>query len=566
MRNSDLSPRRARIGFLVVFLGACLYGMAARAISITELFFSGVPDDSLYYLKTALNFSQGLGSSFDGINLTNGYHPLWFLLLTMLFRFSPFGSDPVPNLYLAVFGQVFITACFIALLCHLVYRITRDLVLSISVAIAVLLRFTYRIVNLLETPLQLITFCAFVILLLSALRHVEAGHGGWRGNGRLVLLGLAGALVFLARTDMLILGVLAFVPLVLKYGLDLKKLAAYAVPLFSIVFCYWAVNYVCFGSAMPISGVVKLDATRYMFQTLGLRDALLKKLRFVFGPHELHSIPDKLLIQFFAFAPSVALGVCMWCHRRFSNEELVMVALSLLVVHWVMVGYGLSLLTRRCARALVPRVVLVGLLVGGVAVVSREDIRVTVWRAKRTLSGGFSARLDPNIPKPVGDPAVLLDLARFMQGGFFEGRRIGSFNAGILGFFSGRQVTNLDGLINSSEYRKLVRAGRQKDYLKDDFDLFVEYHAQYIDLYTSLGFRMYNVREYIQDPVPPFNNIKYNDAPDYRVYVRNDICDEFEAFLRSLSKPDLDLDALGPAGREPERSRAGTRLPAEIRL
>jgi len=31
-------------------------------------------DDSYFYLKTALNFSIGNGSSFDGINLTNGLH------------------------------------------------------------------------------------------------------------------------------------------------------------------------------------------------------------------------------------------------------------------------------------------------------------------------------------------------------------------------------------------------------------------------------------------------------------------------------------------------------------
>ncbi len=53
-------------------------------------------DDSFFYLKTAYNFSKGLGSTFDGVNITNGYHPLWFiilsayfLLLNQFFTFSP---------------------------------------------------------------------------------------------------------------------------------------------------------------------------------------------------------------------------------------------------------------------------------------------------------------------------------------------------------------------------------------------------------------------------------------------------------------------------------------------
>ena len=37
-------------------------------------------DDAYYYFKVAQNISEGHGSTFDGINLTNGYHPLWMLV------------------------------------------------------------------------------------------------------------------------------------------------------------------------------------------------------------------------------------------------------------------------------------------------------------------------------------------------------------------------------------------------------------------------------------------------------------------------------------------------------
>ncbi len=40
-------------------------------------------DDSFYYFKTAQYLAEGKFSTFDGgITRTNGYHPLWLLLIT----------------------------------------------------------------------------------------------------------------------------------------------------------------------------------------------------------------------------------------------------------------------------------------------------------------------------------------------------------------------------------------------------------------------------------------------------------------------------------------------------
>ncbi len=42
-------------------------------------------DDGYYYLQIAWHISEGHGTTFDGINFTNGYYPLWLLLLVPLF-------------------------------------------------------------------------------------------------------------------------------------------------------------------------------------------------------------------------------------------------------------------------------------------------------------------------------------------------------------------------------------------------------------------------------------------------------------------------------------------------
>src|SRR5262249_53186180 len=52
-------------------------------------------DDSFYYYVVARNFARGQFSTFDGMNLTNGYHPIWAWLLTPTFWFV---SDPTRSL------------------------------------------------------------------------------------------------------------------------------------------------------------------------------------------------------------------------------------------------------------------------------------------------------------------------------------------------------------------------------------------------------------------------------------------------------------------------------------
>ncbi len=47
-------------------------------------------DDAFFYFKVAQNIAAGLGSSFDGIGLSNGYHPLWMLVCIPVFALAKF--------------------------------------------------------------------------------------------------------------------------------------------------------------------------------------------------------------------------------------------------------------------------------------------------------------------------------------------------------------------------------------------------------------------------------------------------------------------------------------------
>src|SRR5262245_13750371 len=70
--------------------GWIVLGLAGYSLGVTAWLLANVTpllvvDDGFYYFKIAQNLARGAGSSFDGINPTNGYHPLWLLCLVPVF-------------------------------------------------------------------------------------------------------------------------------------------------------------------------------------------------------------------------------------------------------------------------------------------------------------------------------------------------------------------------------------------------------------------------------------------------------------------------------------------------
>src|SRR6186997_3194204 len=63
---------------VVVSLVTLVPALAWLSARFPNLFFE---DDAYFYLQIAWNLGRGAGSTFDGINVTNGYHLLWAALL-----------------------------------------------------------------------------------------------------------------------------------------------------------------------------------------------------------------------------------------------------------------------------------------------------------------------------------------------------------------------------------------------------------------------------------------------------------------------------------------------------
>ena len=64
-------------------------------------------DDVFYYFKVAQNVAEGYGFSFDGINLTNGFHPLWMAICIPIFSLAKYSLVlPLRLIILVKYQQV----------------------------------------------------------------------------------------------------------------------------------------------------------------------------------------------------------------------------------------------------------------------------------------------------------------------------------------------------------------------------------------------------------------------------------------------------------------------------
>src|SRR5512141_103477 len=118
------------IALTVVVLGAYIYAALSDAQNLSWRWFTR--DDAYYYFKVAQNISEGHGSTFDGVNPTNGYHPLWMLICIPIFALARFDLIlPLRILLLVMSGLSVATAI-------LLYRLVGKIFIPALGAIAAL--------------------------------------------------------------------------------------------------------------------------------------------------------------------------------------------------------------------------------------------------------------------------------------------------------------------------------------------------------------------------------------------------------------------------------------------
>jgi len=226
------TPRSSMIFACTLFATAICLRLAGQYFADGGLY---LEDDAYYYIVVARNIVQSGLSSFDGQTLTNGYHPLWLLIVVaqdLLFGSSPYLTVAI-ELVLGTAGLWFFLASF---------RTSSPF-----------FRFAFAIAYMaLLWPLTAkgmeITLLAFSAGLFTRLAVQQ-----FEGRDRGLALGLAALLCIGARLDA---AVFILPTLLLVLGSSRRMLVPLA--LIGVVGALYAgANLWLFGLPFPISGAIK---------------------------------------------------------------------------------------------------------------------------------------------------------------------------------------------------------------------------------------------------------------------------------------------------------------------
>lgn len=187
----DGTSDRTGRGVLAVVFALGLALRLAVAVLPERLLLRVTIDDALYYVGVAQEVVAGNGSSFDGIHPTNGYHPLWLLLITPFTALSGGGTGLIRLLVLV---QTALGAATFLLVARLLGRRLGRRATAFGLAVWWL---TPMSVLTSQTGVETSLACfAVALTVLAAVRYAAAPSV--RGAA---LLGAAAGVAFLARSD-----------------------------------------------------------------------------------------------------------------------------------------------------------------------------------------------------------------------------------------------------------------------------------------------------------------------------------------------------------------------------
>jgi len=185
---------------IIVVMSISLYAALSDPQNLSWRWFTR--DDAYYYFKVAQNISEGHGSTFDGINPTNGYHPLWMLVCIPVFALARFDLIlPLRLLLLVMSGLSVATGI-------LLYRlIGRIFMPAIGAAAAVFWVFSRDVLNTLyQNGLESGIAALFIVLLVYKLYEFEAS---WRksevSSKQVAILAIIAVLAMFSRLDLVFL-------------------------------------------------------------------------------------------------------------------------------------------------------------------------------------------------------------------------------------------------------------------------------------------------------------------------------------------------------------------------
>ncbi len=446
----------------VISAGALAFVAYVATVPVVDLT-QRTTDDSYYYFKTARNIVAGLGPTFDGINRTNGFHPLWMAML-LPFEWLAHGDSVLAlRIMYAFVGVVAGTTLWAAYRTATVFSGRSGGVIAVCAMLGPW--FLNPVINGLETGILILQL--FLLMWAAHRYDLLSLQAEPRKN---VFLGLMLAILFLCRLDSIFV-VLAVFGVIGVRGLlrtdgdagpgkALVKLFQVGFSALIVVTPYLLWNLMSFGHLVPVSGAIKStfpDVSTY-------------------GPYRFVDFHTRLGTVELAFSLVV---LALFCVRRIlaDNDRAAGIAIGMrsdiliavfigCVVHYIntmafmnwaawwwhfssytpMVVVLGAMLFDRMRRALGPREWFTFVAVASVMALNVFGQNYDLRRRGSHHVPWYNAAIAAGSELP-------------------EGSVIGMTDCGLFGYFCKYPTVNLDGVINGFEYQKALSEGRLGEYL-----------------------------------------------------------------------------------------------------
>ncbi len=411
-----------------------------------------VPDDAFYYFGVAEHIREGWWFSFDGLTRTNGFHPLWVLVITPVLAVA--GHQFV---YVLIVGAV-LTAFAIAVLARCVEHLwdTRTAV-AFSALMALNPVVFAHAVNGLETGVLLLT--TSLLLWMAYVRGVRSPRDA-------VGFGVITAAVCLSRTDAAFLAALVWLGGLIgqrHQPVDAFRLLVRAGLVAALIMAPWFIyNAVVFGSVVQDSGraFVVMEQRYHSFH--GSLDVLATRSAAVLTSG-LGALGDRLgLVHQAGLVLAGILGAIAFRRRGATLARVGFVTTLLAYAAAILLAGAWRLVIREWYLA--PIVALAMLLVAlSVSLLPRRSLMygaALFIGVVLSVEGRDVVRRGP-WPDQSAEPARL----RVVAANLPADAVVGNSDAGMWGWFAPFTTVNLDGLANS-EVLPAITNGRMLDYIR----------------------------------------------------------------------------------------------------
>jgi hypothetical protein len=433
-----------------------VWGLPARGL------LSLVEDDAFYYFKIARNAAHGHWFTFDTINETNGFHPLWGFVCYIVYKL-------VPGLYTGLRAVLTVNILLWVGASAALWFAVRSRGAAWAAAAVVLFTAVTVQMSTYQSGMETGLFETLWLLLFLFVRLRDP----LRSRGRApcdALFGLLLLLVILARIDGILLlpGVaLAVAAIHWKDGAGRilgRWVSVFAVTVAGLV-AYALLNKQLFDVFLPISGMLKSTfphvhvVREYVFRYWWAEAAALIALaaniwiavraRSVREDGRASESDLALLFAFNTYCILHMLNTLVFTKARGAYNWYFHPYILTVILDFVMIGSWVLgdewLRDRRMRPVRVTAIVLALLL-----------LVVPARRLYRGITGQLPAKWR----------TYCYDAALWARSSTPPDTVFAMNDAGVFGYFSDRRVVNLDGLVNSLEYQRYGAEGRLDDFLK----------------------------------------------------------------------------------------------------